>query len=148
MNRINVSIITLVIVLWVIHIGLAQENINKGKTPYIPCGDIKNLELPDLTFTSAENGELIMTRPVYPYPRIAVYDGAGDPKVVIASKFGIMRNEKREFSGINGQPDYVHSACDASLKRLGLDYIDLYYQHRVDTNVPIEDTVGANRSLE
>jgi aryl-alcohol dehydrogenase-like predicted oxidoreductase len=68
-------------------------------------------------------------------------------KVVVATKFGVMRNEKREFLGTNGQPDYVHSACDASLKRLGLDYIDLYYQHRVDPNVPIEETVGAMAEL-
>ncbi len=68
-------------------------------------------------------------------------------KVVLATKFGIMRNEKGEFLGINGQPDYVRSACDASLKRLGLDYIDLYYQHRVDPNVPIEETVGAMAEL-
>jgi aryl-alcohol dehydrogenase-like predicted oxidoreductase len=68
-------------------------------------------------------------------------------KVVIATKFGVIRNEKGEFLGINGQPDYVRSACDASLKRLGLDYIDLYYQHRVDPNVPIEETVGAMAEL-
>lgn len=68
-------------------------------------------------------------------------------KVVLATKFGIMRNEKGEFLGTNGQPDYVRSACDASLKRLGLDYIDLYYQHRVDPNVPIEETVGAMAEL-
>jgi len=68
-------------------------------------------------------------------------------KVVLATKFGIMRNEKGDFWGINGQPDYVRSACDASLKRLGLDFIDLYYQHRVDTNVPIEETVGAMAEL-
>jgi aryl-alcohol dehydrogenase-like predicted oxidoreductase len=68
-------------------------------------------------------------------------------KVVLATKFGVMRNEKREILGINGQPDYVRSACDASLKRLGLDYIDLYYQHRVDPNVPIEETVGAMAEL-
>jgi aryl-alcohol dehydrogenase-like predicted oxidoreductase len=68
-------------------------------------------------------------------------------KVVLATKFGIMRNEKREFLGINGQPDYVRSACDASLKRLGLDCIDLYYQHRVDPNVPIEETVGVMADL-
>jgi aryl-alcohol dehydrogenase-like predicted oxidoreductase len=68
-------------------------------------------------------------------------------KVVLATKFGIMRNEKGEFFGINGQPDYVHTACDASLKRLGLDHIDLYYQHRVDPNVPIEETVGAMAEL-
>jgi len=68
-------------------------------------------------------------------------------KVILATKFGVMRNEKREYLGINGQPDYVRSACDASLKRLGLDYIDLYYQHRVDPNVPIEETVGAMAQL-
>ena len=68
-------------------------------------------------------------------------------KVVVATKFGIMRNEKHEFLGINGRPDYVRSACDASLKRLGLDHIDLYYQHRVDPNVPIEETVGAMAEL-
>jgi aryl-alcohol dehydrogenase-like predicted oxidoreductase len=68
-------------------------------------------------------------------------------KVVLATKFGVMRNEKGEFLGINGQPDYVRSACDASLKRLGIDYIDLYYQHRVDPNVPIEETVGAMAEL-
>ncbi|MFC2136242.1 aldo/keto reductase, partial [Bacteroidota bacterium] len=68
-------------------------------------------------------------------------------KVVLATKFGIMRNEKGEFLGINGKPEYVRSSCDASLKRLGLDYIDLYYQHRVDPNVPIEETVGAMAEL-
>jgi aryl-alcohol dehydrogenase-like predicted oxidoreductase len=68
-------------------------------------------------------------------------------KVVLATKFGVMRNEKREFLGINGQPDYVRSACDASLKRMGLDYIDLYYQHRVDPHVPIEETVGTMAEL-
>jgi aryl-alcohol dehydrogenase-like predicted oxidoreductase len=68
-------------------------------------------------------------------------------KVVLATKFGIMRNEKGEFLGTNGRPEYVHSACDASLKRLGIDYIDLYYQHRVDPNVPIEETVGAMAEL-
>ena len=68
-------------------------------------------------------------------------------KVVLATKFGIMRNDKKEFLGINGQPDYVRSACDASLKRLGVDYIDLYYQHRVDPNVPIEETVLAMADL-
>jgi len=68
-------------------------------------------------------------------------------KVVLATKFGVMRNEKSEFLGINGRPDYVRSACDASLKRLGVDNIDLYYQHRVDPNVPIEETVGAMAEL-
>lgn len=68
-------------------------------------------------------------------------------QVVLATKFGVMRNEKSEFLGINGRPDYVHSACDASLKRLGLEHIDLYYQHRVDPDVPIEETVGAMAEL-
>lgn len=68
-------------------------------------------------------------------------------KVVLATKFGVMRNENREFLGVNGKPEYVHSACDASLRRLGLDHIDLYYQHRVDPGVPIEETVGAMADL-
>lgn len=68
-------------------------------------------------------------------------------KVVIATKFGVMRDEKGGYLGTNGRPDYVRSACDASLKRLKLDYIDLYYQHRVDTKVPIEETVGAMAEL-
>lgn len=64
-------------------------------------------------------------------------------KVVLATKFGNVRGNKGEFLGVNGEPEYVKSACDASLKRLGIDHIDLYYQHRVDANVPIEETVGA-----
>ena len=68
-------------------------------------------------------------------------------KVILATKFGNMRGEKGEFLGINGKPEYVHSACDASLKRLGVDHIDLYYQHRVDMTVPIEETVGAMAEL-
>ena len=68
-------------------------------------------------------------------------------KVVLATKFGIMRDEKGGFLGTNGRPDYVRSACDASLKRLGLNHIDLYYQHRVDPDVPIEETVGAMAEL-
>ncbi len=68
-------------------------------------------------------------------------------KVVIATKFGVMRNEQGGYLGINGRPDYVRSACEASLKRLGLDHIDLYYQHRMDPNVPIEETVGAMAEL-
>ena len=68
-------------------------------------------------------------------------------EVVLATKFGNMRSEEGAFLGINGQPDYVRAACDASLKRLGVDYIDLYYQHRVDADVPIEETVGAMAEL-
>ncbi|PMB46212.1 aldo/keto reductase [Fischerella thermalis CCMEE 5201] len=68
-------------------------------------------------------------------------------QVVLATKFGIQRGENASFRGVNGRPEYVHQACDASLKRLKVDYIDLYYQHRVDPNVPIEDTVGAMAEL-
>jgi aryl-alcohol dehydrogenase-like predicted oxidoreductase len=68
-------------------------------------------------------------------------------KVVLATKFGNVRGEDGSFLGISGKPDYVRKACDASLKRLGVEHIDLYYQHRVDTTVPIEDTVGAMAEL-
>ena len=64
-------------------------------------------------------------------------------EVVLATKFGNMRSAEGGFLGVNGRPEYVRQCCDASLKRLGVDVIDLYYQHRVDPNVPIEDTVGA-----
>jgi aryl-alcohol dehydrogenase-like predicted oxidoreductase len=65
----------------------------------------------------------------------------------IATKFGNERREDGSWVGINGRPDYVHKACDASLQRLGTSYIDLYYQHRVDKTVPIEETVGAMAEL-
>ncbi len=68
-------------------------------------------------------------------------------RVVLATKFGIVRGPNGERLGIAGSPEYVHAACDASLRRLGVDVIDLYYQHRVDTNVPIEETVGAMAEL-
>ena len=68
-------------------------------------------------------------------------------EVVLATKFGNERGEDGSFLGINGSPDYVRPACDASLQRLGVDVIDLYYQHRVDTKVPIEDTWGALKEL-
>jgi aryl-alcohol dehydrogenase-like predicted oxidoreductase len=67
--------------------------------------------------------------------------------VVLATKFGNVRGAGGEFLGVNGKPDYVRGACDASLKRLGVDTIDLYYQHRVDPNTPIEETVGAMSDL-
>jgi aryl-alcohol dehydrogenase-like predicted oxidoreductase len=67
--------------------------------------------------------------------------------VVLATKFGNERREDGSRVGINGKPEYVHSACEASLQRLGVDVIDLYYQHRVDTSVPIEETVGAMAEL-
>ncbi len=68
-------------------------------------------------------------------------------EVVLATKFAIVRGPKGEFQGISGRPEYVKQACDASLERLGVDHIDLYYQHRVDPEVPIEDTVGAMAEL-
>jgi aryl-alcohol dehydrogenase-like predicted oxidoreductase len=67
--------------------------------------------------------------------------------VEIATKFGNERNPDGSWIGINGRPEYVHAACDASLQRLGIDTIDLYYQHRVDPDVPIEETVGAMGEL-
>jgi aryl-alcohol dehydrogenase-like predicted oxidoreductase len=67
--------------------------------------------------------------------------------VVLATKFGNERNEDGSWVGINGSPDYVRKACDASLERLGVDHIDLYYQHRVDLRTPIEETVGAMAEL-
>ena len=68
-------------------------------------------------------------------------------KVILATKFGIHRDVDGNFIEINGRPEYVHACCDASLQRLGVDHIDLYYQHRVDPNVPIEETVGAMAEL-
>src|SRR3712207_6065126 len=68
-------------------------------------------------------------------------------EVVLATKFGNERGEDGSFLGINGKPDDVRRACDASLQRLGVDHIDLYYQHRVDSTVPVEDTWGALREL-
>lgn len=67
--------------------------------------------------------------------------------VVLATKFGNVRREDGSWVGIDGRPEYVQSACDASLKRLGVEHIDLYYQHRVDKKVPIEETVGAMAEL-
>jgi aryl-alcohol dehydrogenase-like predicted oxidoreductase len=68
-------------------------------------------------------------------------------EVVLATKFGNVRGENGEFLGIRGDAEYVREACEASLRRLGTDRIDLYYQHRVDPNVPIEETVGAMAEL-
>jgi aryl-alcohol dehydrogenase-like predicted oxidoreductase len=67
--------------------------------------------------------------------------------VVLATKFGNVRGEDGSFLGVSGKPDYVREACDASLSRLGVDHIDLYYQHRVDPETPIEETVGAMKEL-
>jgi aryl-alcohol dehydrogenase-like predicted oxidoreductase len=68
-------------------------------------------------------------------------------EVQLATKFGNQRGEDGSRLGINGRPEYVRSACDASLRRLGVDHVDLYYQHRVDRTVPIEETVGAMKEL-
>jgi len=68
-------------------------------------------------------------------------------QVVVATKFGNMRGEDGSFRGVNGRPEYVRACCEASLRRLGVDTIDLYYQHRVDPQTPIEDTVGAMAQL-
>src|SRR3954453_22283837 len=75
----------------------------------------------------------------------AISDRRGE--VFLATKFGNVRGPNGEFLGVNGSPDYVRSACEASLQRLKIDAIDLYYQHRVDKNTPIEDTVGAMAQL-
>ena len=68
-------------------------------------------------------------------------------QVVLATKFGNERGEDGSFLGVNGRPDYVRKSCDSSLQRLGVDHVDLYYQHRVDRSVPIEETVGAMADL-
>lgn len=68
-------------------------------------------------------------------------------KVVLATKFGVMRTTEGGWNGICGTPEYVRQCCDASLKRLGVEVIDLYYQHRVDPTVPIEETIGAMAEL-
>ncbi len=68
-------------------------------------------------------------------------------RYVIATKFGFVRGKDGSWQGVSGRPDYVRAACEASLKRLGIDVIDLYYQHRVDPKVPIEETVGAMAEL-
>ena len=68
-------------------------------------------------------------------------------EVVLATKFGNVRGEDGSFRGVNGRPEYVREACDGSLSRLGVDHIDLYYQHRVDPDTPIEETVGAMKEL-
>ena len=76
----------------------------------------------------------------------AIRDRRSD--AVLATKFGNVREEDGSWLGINGSPEYVRRACDASLQRLGIDAIDVYYQHRVDTTVPIEETVGAMAELK
>lgn len=72
---------------------------------------------------------------------------AGRERITLATKFGVVRGEDGSFQGVRGDAAYVKACCDASLKRLGTDYIDLYYQHRVDPKTPIEETVGAMAEL-
>ncbi|MEO8282680.1 MAG: aldo/keto reductase [Pseudarthrobacter sp.] len=96
-------------------------------------------------------GSLLDTADMYgPFTNEKLVGGAISGRradVVLATKFGNERREDGSWVGINGHPDYVRAACDASLQRLGVDHIDLYYQHRVDKTVPIEDTVGARAGL-
>jgi len=68
-------------------------------------------------------------------------------QAILATKFGNVRDSEGRWLGVNGRPDYIFQCCEASLRRLGVDYIDLYYQHRVDPDVPIEETVGAMAQL-
>ncbi len=68
-------------------------------------------------------------------------------RVTLATKFGVLRNEAGEFIGLSGRPEYVKEACEKSLKRLGIETIDLYYQHRPDPEVPVEESVGAMKDL-
>src|SRR5262249_24360323 len=76
----------------------------------------------------------------------ALQDGHRE-RAIVATKFGNVRDESGRFVGIDGSPAYVKRACEASLKRLGIDHVDLYQQHRVDRQTPIEETVGAMREL-
>jgi aryl-alcohol dehydrogenase-like predicted oxidoreductase len=73
--------------------------------------------------------------------------GGRRDQVVLATKFGSVRGPDGRFQGVNGRPDYVRQACEASLRRLGVEVIDLYYQHRVDPDTPVEETVGAMAAL-
>ena len=73
--------------------------------------------------------------------------GGRRERVTVATKFGVLRNAEGQFLGVSGKPEYVRSACEASLRRLGVEAIDLYYQHRVDPATPIEETVGAMAGL-
>jgi aryl-alcohol dehydrogenase-like predicted oxidoreductase len=67
--------------------------------------------------------------------------------VVISTKFGLLRSDDPNYRGVSGKPEYVHSACDASLRRLGVDHIDVYFQHRIDPDTPVEETWGAMSEL-
>jgi aryl-alcohol dehydrogenase-like predicted oxidoreductase len=96
-------------------------------------------------------GDFLDTADVYGVGRNEVLVGKAirdrRDKVILATKFANVRGPRGEFLGVRGDPPYVRECCDASLKRLGIDHIDLYYQHRVDPKTPIEDTVGAMAEL-
>jgi aryl-alcohol dehydrogenase-like predicted oxidoreductase len=98
-----------------------------------------------------EGGDFLDTADVYGIGRNEVLVGKAiadrRDEVVLATKFANVRGPNGEFLGVRGDPDYVRACCEASLKRLGVDVIDLYYQHRVDPNTPIEETVGAMAEL-
>jgi aryl-alcohol dehydrogenase-like predicted oxidoreductase len=97
------------------------------------------------------DGNFLDTADVYGVGRNEVLVGKAirdcRDKVILATKFANVRGPQGEFLGVRGDPPYVRECCDASLKRLGIDHIDLYYQHRVDPKTPIEDTVGAMAEL-
>jgi aryl-alcohol dehydrogenase-like predicted oxidoreductase len=117
---------------------------------YGPSDDIASIELlkkaVDLGITffdtadmyGAGHNEMILSQ---------AFRGSMRDKVTIATKFANMRGIDGSYLGISGRPEYVKAACDMSLKRLGMNHIDLYYQHRVDPNVPIEETIGAMSDL-
>ena len=88
--------------------------------------------------------DFLDTADVYGMWSTKIYDACAirgrREQVVLATKFGNVRSPEGQFIGVNGRPEYVAQCCEASLQRLGVEYVDLYYQHRVDPNVPIEDT--------
>jgi len=117
---------------------------------YGPVDEQRNLATLDRAFELGEN--FLDTADMYgPFTNERLVGrairGRRRDDIVVATKFAIMRADDGSVLGISGKPDYVKKACDASLQRLGVDHIDLYYQHRVDPEVPIEDTVGAMAQL-
>jgi aryl-alcohol dehydrogenase-like predicted oxidoreductase len=94
-------------------------------------------------YGNGRNEELVGTA----LKQAGLSSGRNRDRVVLATKFANIRDAQGNFTGVSGRPEYVHQACEASLKRLRLDRIDLYYQHRVDPETPIEETVGAMADL-
>ncbi|NUU32621.1 aldo/keto reductase [Arthrobacter sp. C9C5] len=121
-----------------------------GMSEFYGQGDEKESVATIHAFLDA-GGTLLDTADMYgPFTNERLVGGAIAGRrddVVLATKFGNERREDGSWVGINGKPEYVRAACDASLQRLGVDHIDLYYQHRVDKTVPIEETVGAMAEL-